>query len=367
VVDGGGLFWRSAKLAESQLEATRIKGALVADSFASSGIDAIGLTPSDLAIGWEQVKQLASEHQLPYLAANFSCGGEPPYPGTRVVERGGVSIGFVGAYLGPVPQDAAGCEVTEAIPAVQTAIAGLAPVDLVVVLGAWDAKNAEALAEAVPAMDFIVTASNLTLPEGRPLTQDDWMLGAGSRGKKIGLLTGELIPGASGWQGASPGAALADRIDSYKKRLSSNEERLSTATEERAQQRAERQVAFYKKEIERLEAELAAATAPRAVPANSFTTSLESLGKDIADHEATLAKVAACNSELEQKGLVDDKEPPKRVELPAGALPGRPGLQESLLGAEGHPRLGVKGGPLVPPEIKPLEQPAEPPVEPAPE
>ena len=333
----------------------------MADSYASSGIDAIGLTPSDLAIGWAEVQRLAEEHQLPYLAANFSCDGAEPFPASRVVERGGVSIGFVGAYLGPVPEDAAGCESSEAIPAVQTAIAGLsAPVDLVVVLGAWDAKNAQALAEAVPAMDFIVTASNLTLPEGRPLTQDDWMLGAGSRGKKIGLLTGSLIPDASGWQGASPGSALAERIDSYRKRLASNEERLSTATEDRAKQRAERQVNFYKKEIERLEAELAAATAPRAVPANTFTTSLESLGKSVGDHEATMAKVTACNAELEQKGLVDDKEPPKRVDLPAGALPGRPAMQKALSGSEGAPRLGVKGGPLVPPQVKPLEEPAEP-------
>jgi 2',3'-cyclic-nucleotide 2'-phosphodiesterase (5'-nucleotidase family) len=340
----------------------------VADSYASSGIDAIGLTPSDLAIGWPEVQRLATEHELPYLAANFSCDDVAPFPASLVVERGGVSIGFVGAYLGPVPEDAVGCASSEAIPAVATAIAGLsAPVDLVVVLGAWDAKNAQALAEAVPAMDFIVTASNLTLPEGRPLTQDDWMLGAGSRGKKIGLLTGELVPGASGWQGASPGAALSDRIDSYRKRLASNEERLSTATEDRAKQRAERQVNFYKKEIERLEAELAAATAPRDVPANTFSTSLESLGKSVGDHEATVAKVTACNAELEQKGLVDDKEPPKRVELPAGALPGRPGMQKALSGGEGAPRLSVKGGPLVPPAITPLEQAPEPPAEPAPE
>ena len=125
MVDGGGLFWRSARLAESQLEATRIQGALVADSLATVGIDAIGLTPSDLAIGWEQVQQLASQHELPYLAANFTCGGAQPFPSSRVVEHSGVSIGFVGAYLGPVPDDATGCVAAEALPAVQAAIAGL--------------------------------------------------------------------------------------------------------------------------------------------------------------------------------------------------------------------------------------------------
>jgi len=358
VADGGGLFWRSARLAESQLEATRIKGALVAENLSTSGVDAIGLTPSDLAIGWDQVQQLASEHELPYLASNFSCEGASPFPGSRVVERGGVTIGFVGAFLGPVPETAAGCEATEAVPAVASAVTEIEnQTDLVVVLGAWDAKNAQALAEAVPGVDFIVTASNLTLPEGRPLTQDDWLLGAGSRGKKIGLLEGQLIPGATGWQGASPGSALASRIDSYKKRLASNEERLGTATEERAQQRAQRQVNFYNKEIERLEAELAAATAPRETPANTFSNSLESLGKNIDDHAATLAKVEACNAELEEKGLAEDaKAPPKRVDLPMG-MPGRlrPGMTGGPPGADGV-QLKVKGGPVGEPDLQALEQ-----------
>ena len=354
VVDGGGLFWRSARLAESQLEATRIKGAVVAENLSTTGIDAIGLTPADLAIGWEQVQALATQHQLPYLAANLSCDGAQPFPASRVVKRGGVSIGFIGAYLGPVPDDATGCEAAEAVPSVQTAIASLSePADLVVVLGAWDAKNAQALAEAVPAVDFIATASNLTLPEGRPLTQNDWLLGAGSRGKKIGLLTGELIPGATGWQGASPGSALSERIDSYRKRLASNEERLGTATEDRAKQRAERQVAFYNKEIERLEAELAAATAPRTAPANTFTTALESMGKNWDDHAATLEKVKACNAELEEKGLVDSKEPPKRVDLPMG-LPGRERLEKSLTGGAAV-RPTVKGAPLGQPDLQALE------------
>jgi hypothetical protein len=183
------------------------------------------------------------------------------------------------------------------------------------------------------------------------------MLGPGSRGKKIGLLEGQLLPGAKGWQGASPGSALADRIDSYRKRLASNEERLTTATDERAKHRAERQVAFYKKEIERLTTELEAATAPREAPANTFTTTLESLGKSIDDHAGTLALVEACNAELEQKGLVQEKEPPKRVDLPAGVLPGRQRIERGLTGGPGTPTLGVKAGPLAPPSTQPLEQP----------
>ncbi len=346
MVDGGGLFWRSSRLPDSQREAVSLKASLVAENLSSTGIDAIGLTPADLSLGWERVQQLASEHSLPYLAANFDCGGEEPFPATRVVERSGVKLGFVGAYLGTVPTTAEGCTAGDAVPAVQAALPELEGVDAIVVLGAWDAKEAQSLVEAVPQVDFIVTAANLTLPEGRPLTLDDWMLGSGSRGKKIGLLKGTLVPGAEGWQGASPGAALADRLDSYRKRLQSNQDRLEEAKDDRARTRAERQVAFYQKEITRLEAELEAATAPREKPANSFENALESLGKTVDSHAETLAKVEALNKLLEEKGLVNKKATPAKVELPAGLS----GLRRLEAGPGGGPpmppQIDIKGAPL---------------------
>jgi 2',3'-cyclic-nucleotide 2'-phosphodiesterase (5'-nucleotidase family) len=336
VVDGGGLYWRSGRLPESQLEAAKLKGALVAERYAAAGIDAVGLTPADLAIGWAEVQRLAGEHGLPYLAANLVCGEAAPFPGSVTVERGGVSLGIVGAYLGALPDDMEACSAGEPVPAVASAVAALGEVDAVLVLGAWDEKDAQALVEAVPAVDFVVAASNLTLSDGRALTRDDWMFSAGSRGKKIGLLEATLVPGAQGWQGASPGAELASKIDSYKRRLQSNEEKLATKPDDK---RAQRQVGFYTKEIERLEAELAMATAPREQPANTFVNSLESLGKNIEDHAETLAKVEVCNAELEEKGLVAEKQPPKVVDLPV--MPGRPG------GAAGRPAgLPLRGGPI---------------------
>jgi 2',3'-cyclic-nucleotide 2'-phosphodiesterase (5'-nucleotidase family) len=323
----------------------------VAEHLVETGVDAVGMGPTDLSIGWEHFQRIASEQGLPFLAANISCAETQPYPATRVVERGGVTLGFVGAYLGALPEDAEGCSASEPVPAVTAAVASLEGVDAVVVLGAWDAKNAEALAAAVPAVDFIVTASNLTLPDGRALTRDDWLLGSGSRGKKIGVLEATLVPGGEGWQGASPGAELAKRIDSYRKRLSSNQERLETAADDRAKQRAERQITFYNKEIERLETELAAATAPRERPANTFEHSLADLGKDVAAHEATLAKVQACNALLEEKGLVVEKKPPERVDLPMGI----PGVRRPAGGTDGAapPRLELKGAPLVQPKGAP--------------
>jgi 2',3'-cyclic-nucleotide 2'-phosphodiesterase (5'-nucleotidase family) len=287
-----------------------------------TGIDAVGLGPSDLALGWTDLHRILTAHELPVVADNLTCDGAKPFPASKVVTRGGVTVGFVGAYVGTLPPEAATCTVEDPQLSTASAVSALQQVDVVVALGAWDAKQAEALVTAIPAIDFVVSAANLTLPDGRALGQDDWLLAAGSRGKKVGLLKGTLVPKASGWQSASPGASQADQLDSYRKRLASNKERLASATDDKAKQRAERQIAFYEKEIARIETELSAATATRAQPAHRFENALESMSTKVADHAATAEIVAKVNAELKARGLVVPEEPhPQRVDLAPDGLP----------------------------------------------
>ncbi len=339
MLDGGGLFWRSARLPSGQAEGTWIKAQLVAESYALTGIDAVGLAPADLVLGWPQIKSLATDHELPFLSANLSCDGAPAFPATKLIERGGVKLGVVGAYVGAMPREVSECDASEPVQAVQAAVAELGDVDVLFVLGAWDAREAAKLTAAVPAVDFVISATNLTLPDGRPLGQDDWLLGTGSRGKKLGVFEGTLVDGGAGWQGASPGSALADRLDSYRQRLVTNRLRLEDADDDKARARAQRQVDFYVREIERMEAELAAATAPRETVANRFENRLESLSSKVADHEATAAKVAACNTELEEKGL-DKPVKPIKPDLP----PGIPAADRIRAGLNGMGAPVIPGG-----------------------
>jgi 2',3'-cyclic-nucleotide 2'-phosphodiesterase (5'-nucleotidase family) len=352
VVDGGGLFWRSARLPESQREATRLKAELIAEAYALSGIDAVALGPSDLALGWAEVKGILTQRELPVLAANLACDGASPFPATRVVERGGVKLGFIGSYVGVVPPEATACTADDPVATTVAGLADLGPVDVVVALGAWDAKQAEALVAAAPAIDFVVSGANLTLPDGRALTQDDWMLGAGSRGKKIGLLQATLVPGGKGWQGASPGASEAAQLDSFRKRLASNKERLASATDEKRKQQAERQIAYYEKEVARLEAALAVSTAARQIPANTFTNKLDNLSAGVADHPATAELVAKTRAVLKEKGLDAPEEPVhERVELAPG-LPGprvlEPGEKPRRLPVELKAQRLGEGAPVPP-------------------
>jgi len=362
VADGGGLFWRNARLPQSQREATLLKAELIAEAYALTGIDAVALGPSDLALGWNDVKGILSRHELPVLAANLACDGDKPFPATRVVERGGVTLGFVGTYVGPLPPEATGCTVDDPQATTVAALAGLGAVDAVIALGAWDAKQAEALVAAAPGIDFVVSASNLTLADGRALTADDWLLGPGSRGKKIGLLQGTLVPGGKGWQAASPGASEAERLDSFRKRLASNQEKLAVATDDKGRQRAERQVAYYQKEIARIEGELAAATAKREIPANTFANTLDNLAAAVQDHPATAALVAKTKAVLKEKGLDAPEEPAhERVELAPG-LPGaqvlEPGEKPRRLPVELKARR-LGDDPPIPPELTPPEAPAK--------
>ncbi len=296
MVEAGGLYHRSNHAPKDQVEGLLLKAGLAAELLALSGVDAMGLAPNDLAVGWDQVKALAGKHTLPYVVSNLSCGLDRPFPASRVVERNGIRVGFVGAYVGAFTGD--GCTVDDPIAATASAVNALPEVDAVVVLGAFSTEKGQELAAAAPRVSFVVSSDNVNLPDPKPLTPDVWLLGTGSRGKNLGVLQATLVPEAKGWQTLRPGASVAERIERFRARLKTAQERQASATDEAARKRTERQVEFYQKEIARMESELEAVALPRTTVANTFTSELVSLGRSIIDHAATRARLDAMASEL---------------------------------------------------------------------
>ena len=343
-MDAGGLYHRTGHPTPEQMEGVVFKTALAAELVALSGVDAMGLAPGDLAAGWDQVKALAAKHALPYLAANLTCGLDHPFPASRVVERNGIEIGFVGAYVGAFPVE--GCTVEDPVAATAAAVNALPEVDAVVVLGAFNAEKGKEIAVAAPRVAFVVSSDNLNLPDPQPLTPDVWLLGSGSRGKNLGLLQATLVPGATGWQTLKPGATLAERTDRFRARLKTAQERLAAASDDASRKRMERQVEFYEKEIARMEGELQAATVQRTTPANTFTSTLVPLAKTIADHPATRARLDAVAADLAKYS--DDRGtgglPPdlKRPPIPLGGGPQRDAARPEGRAA---PRRGGKAPP----------------------
>ncbi|MBN1336965.1 MAG: hypothetical protein JXB39_13490 [Deltaproteobacteria bacterium] len=327
MVDGGGLYHRAPTVQKDQRDEVLLKAGLMAETIATGGVDAMGLTPDDLAIGWDQVLDLAKKHTLPYVAANLTCGTDRPFPASRVVERNGVKIGFVGTYLGAFPGSA--CTVGDPLATTVEAVNALPEVDAVVVVGGFDAEKGKALADLAPRVSFIVSGDNLNLPDPQPLTPDIWLLGSGSRGRSLGVLDATLVPGATGWQTLRPGASVADRIDRFRARLKTTQERLANATDPTLRKRTERQIEFYEKEIARMETELQAVTIQRTTVANTFSSDLVSLGRSIADHSTVRARLDAAGSELAKCGgsqTTSDLPPAlQRPPIPIGIGPVRGG------------------------------------------
>lgn len=307
MVDGGDLFWRSNNLPAPAKERAVQVARLLAEGTALAGIDAMGLTGADLALGWDVVSDLARQHNLPYVATNLQCTGEPPFPTWRTAERGGIKVGF----LGMLPSDAQvpGCTVTgpnEAAGAVAAQVAGL---DVTVVLGAVDNEQARALVTTVPNAAFLVPTGQVTLATIRSLDDDHYLLGVGPKGKKVGVIKGTLVDGGVGWSTTGQADDTATRLDRFKKRLEDAKGRLAQATDEKVKMQAQRQVSFYESEIAKLETELTKATTPRAKQANAFVNEMRDLAASITDHAATRALVDKVEATLPPE--VDVPEPMK--------------------------------------------------------
>jgi hypothetical protein len=261
------------------------------------------------------------------------------------VERNGIRIGFVGAYVGAFPVD--GCTVDDPVAATAAAVNALPEVDAVVVVGAFNAEKGKELATAAPRVSFVVSSDNLNLPDPQSLSPDTWLLGNGSRGKNLGILQASLVSGATGWQTARPSAALSERIERFRARLKTSQERVAAATDEASRKRTERQAEFYQKEIARMESELQAANTPRTTLANTFTSELLPLARSLTDHPATRARLDAVAAELAKYDTEHGKaEVPADLQRPP--IPLGVGPERGVVGPAGRApkpkRPGAAGG-----------------------
>ena len=86
--------WAIPKL-KASIHETRQKAKDLAKVFGMIEYDAIALGERDLAFGPAFLQSVQEEFDLPFLCANALRGGELLFPPYRVVEKGGVSVGFL--------------------------------------------------------------------------------------------------------------------------------------------------------------------------------------------------------------------------------------------------------------------------------
>lgn len=250
----------------------------------------------DLALGLGFVKELAERHKLPYVTANLDCGGSSPFPAGLVIERGGQKVGVIGV-VGNAAQ-VEGCLITQPQAAVQQALTTLGPVDVVVVLSSQRTTEDEELAREITAIDFVVNgADRKDFASPRPLPNNGLLLAAGSRGKKVGVLSFSHVQGGQGWRDSGTAAELAKRRDQLQKQLEEFKARAGRETDAASKERLEKRVAFLQPELEKIEAELAAASTGNSTR-NLANNELVELGADVADHPATQALVVAAKQDI---------------------------------------------------------------------
>lgn len=291
VVDAGNLYFKSPVLPEAQRPQAELRAELQAEAFALAGIDAMLPGAGDLAMGMETVQRLAARHGLPYVAANLECGGAKPFPASRVVERGGTRAGFIG-IVGPTTK-VEGCTVTDPAAAVAAALDGLRADVTVVLSGQKLAADGE-----LPVSLVVNGQERRQYASPEPLANGGLLLASGSRMKQVGVLHFALSPGATAWRDDGTRVRLAEERDRHAARRADAEKKLAAAADDKARDRAARQVEFYGREVAKAEEALARAVAIDGA-AHAARNRLVDLGTDIADHAATAALVAKAKAAIE--------------------------------------------------------------------
>lgn len=299
VLEGGlSLGPPTAPASEVDLAQRKIKAELIAASFAADGLDAMALGAADWALGVPFVRGLVAEHHLPVLAANLTCDGQKPYPGSVVLEQGGRKIGVVGVTTGPVE----GCEVSDPGAALRDTAVTLAGVDVVVALAPLENER-EIVSLAQPDASAPPLGVDLALDSrGRPATagvdqkNGTWFFGAGSRGKWVGFLELQPVPEGKGWTSPDGTKKEEVRLGMLKDRYASMDGRIAAAQSPELKRRLETQRQAYADEMAQLEQVIA--HPPDLSRVNRFTVRSVDLDDSVPNHAATAARVAAAKERV---------------------------------------------------------------------
>lgn len=308
VVDGGGSLYPRRMDDPAQDAQRRAKAAAILDAWAAVGIDAVAFSADDWRLGRDEVTRRAAAG-LPVLAANLVCGDARPFPASRVVERGGWKVGFVGVTAGTLD----GCTTEDPLVAAKAALEGLGDVDVRVLLAPVSSPDQRRMSDATLPVDLVVDPSGRT-DEIPPAWGGGLALAAGSRGKMVGVAT--LV------DGGGPGPWLAEgvleRLEADRVRLAERRtsalERAKVAADAAARARLEKQAASYDGQLAEKDAEILAVRSASGSTARRFSLAIRELDAKIADHPPTAAIVAAALASL---GPVAPTTTPRRG--PAGS------------------------------------------------
>jgi hypothetical protein len=309
VVDAGDFGAKSNTIPEGLLFQHRAKARLQLESFALGGLDAITFGEEDLALGVDWLLETAKELSLPVVSANLRCGDESFAP-FRVAERGALKVGITAVTA----LDLVGsCTAGDPILSVKKAVADMGPVDVVVLLAHQKVEADAKMVAAVPAIKVVVNGhAKMRNDAPKALPGHAVQLGAGSRGKYVGLARIALVPDAVGFEATGGLDALKER----QKRMTGRVEKAKRDLEEASNpppepadapknrttrhdvNRLHTQLEYYQKQLQDVEKEIALFTDATAGPLHRLDNLLHPAAEDVPDDPAVQALVDATLTEI---------------------------------------------------------------------
>ena len=244
------------------------------------------MTPGegDLSFGVDTYRELTAD--LPVLAGNLTCG-DATWPLTRTVDKGGRTVGFIGV----VSEKPKGCELSDPAAAVTQGLAEVQDADVVVLLSHGVASKDKDLVQ--PGVDFVVNGHSRQSYDSPRELGAAWQLGAGSRGKMLGVVELVFLDDGSGWVDDHRTVALQEDREKLQGRLDVALQQVADAGTVEEKERLGTRVAYYEGEIARVDVEIEAARTAGGGTSHRFTNQLVDLDAKYDGHAATDALVDA--------------------------------------------------------------------------
>ncbi|MBI5017061.1 MAG: hypothetical protein HZB55_16440 [Deltaproteobacteria bacterium] len=205
LLDGGNLLFGKTLLKDLERPQLTLKASKIVEAYNAMGLDAAGVGPMDFADGLESLLRLLKDAQFPVVCSNlvWKDTGSPVFRPQILVQRGGLSIGLVGALdpavkIEGLGRDAAKVRVQPIYQSVRKAARLLRGegADVVVLLSAIDPKKIRVLATNGGDVDLFLGGDpkdKLMIPYR---VKNALVAGSSQLGKYVGHV--ELSRGADG-------------------------------------------------------------------------------------------------------------------------------------------------------------------------
>ncbi len=267
VVDAGNFATHTRRIQKKELAIQRRKVELILDGLNNSSkpLTALGIGDRDLLMGGEWLLGTLNERQLPSVLTNLDCEGldftksistvykEKTVEFLSFVSPSMLDGSTIGAQLSPASMLPT-CEATTPIDWLQ---AHPKQGDVRV---AFADLNQNEISSIAPYVDIVIESKiGKTTSQPQRLDSDSVLVGVGSKGKNIGVLTWQWEEDKTGFSATASTAVKERDLARRRQRLTALKNQMNGLSEvELEQRKLQRQVEYTERAIAKLEADLAA-------------------------------------------------------------------------------------------------------------